>query len=135
MVIWTLGLFFEMGKFGIEIIHSDENGQLSFWHKFKLDSLENDKPYYSLSLFACIFITEYLPMSTLQFSLLKSYRNNREKKCGTQPDNEEDLLEYGAGNNEYNCDYMSEAERRPLNRGATDDDISKRSGDTSPIFV
>ena len=82
LIIWTIGLIFEMGKYGIEVIHNDQINEISFWHQFKLDNLKNDKPYYSLVMFACIIITEYLPLSTLQYSLLKSYKNNRVKKCG-----------------------------------------------------
>jgi hypothetical protein len=83
-------------------------------------------------MFACILITEYLPLSTLQYSLLKSYRNNRERKCG--PVEDQDFLDQG--NNEYNCDLvearLSQNTGRPrLGSG----EISKRSGDTNPIYV
>ena len=60
-------------------------------------------------MFAGILITEYLPLSTLLYSLLKSYRNNRESKCKRPfSDREED--EYMLDEqeeNEYECDGVA----------------------------
>jgi hypothetical protein len=107
LVIWTLGMSLEIAKYTIELWNSDSIEDTSFYHSFKLYNLKHDEIDYSLVLFGCIFITEYLPLSTLQFSLLKSYRNNRIRKCG-DPLNEEE--EYLNKDNNY-CDF-DEAEAR-----------------------
>lgn len=106
LVIWTIGISFEIAKYTMEIVSVDGDKDPSFWHKFKLESLEEDKPYYSLVMFAGILVTEYLPLSTLLYSLLKSYRNNRERKC-SRPFSTQQEDEYMLDENEYECDGVA----------------------------
>ena len=59
-------------------------------------------------MFAGILVTEYLPLSTLLYSLLKSYRNNRERKCNRPfSDREEEYMLDEHEENEYECDGVA----------------------------
>jgi len=81
-------------------------------------------------MFSSILITEYVPLSALLFTLFKSYRNNRERKCG--PTIEDDFVE----ENEYDCEYPGQMSpyigEKPRNESFNN---SKHSGDSHPIYV
>ena len=107
LVIWTIGISLDITKYTMEIVYVDGEKGPSFWQKYKLDNLKEDKPYYSVVMFVCILITEYLPLSTLLYSLLKSYRNNRERKCGPSSDEQDEYMLDEQEENEFECDGVA----------------------------
>jgi hypothetical protein len=138
LVIWTIGISLEIAKYTMEIVYVDGDKDLSFWHEYKLYNLKEDKPYYSMVMFACILVTEYLPLSTLLYSLLKSYRNNRERKCGPSSDQQDEYMLDEQEENEYECDGVArlsyDTAAHNLKRGPADM-FSKQTEDSNSVYV
>lgn len=92
LIIWTLAFIYEITFYGLLIGFSDSSEDTeSFMYKLKVYSLSNDTSAYSLIYIATIVISEYLPLLTLLWSLVKSYKNNMKTlkhACGPH-----DLLE------------------------------------------
>ena len=92
----------------MQIVQVYNRKDISFWHEYKLHNLKEDKPYYSIVMFVCIVIAEYLPLSTMLYSLLKSYRNNRERRCRpSSSEQDEFMLDAEDDENEYECDGVA----------------------------
>ena len=79
LVIWSIALSLEISRYTAEIIDMNDDYEMSFIRRFQLDSLRNNKPDYSIAYFGTILITEYVPLSTLLYSILKSYLNNSDR--------------------------------------------------------
>ena len=85
LVIWSVALSLEIARYTAEFIDMNNDYETSFIRKFQLNSLINNKPDYSIAYFATILITEYVPLSTLLYSILKSYLNNaRQGGCSNE---------------------------------------------------
>lgn len=138
LVIWTIGISLEIAKYTMEIVYVDGDKDLSFWHEYKLHNLKEDKPYYSMVMFVSILITEYLPLSTLLYSLLKSYWNNRERKYGPSSDEQDEYMLDDQEENEFECEGVArlsyDTAAPNLKRGPADI-VSKQTEDSNSVYV
>ena len=66
----SFGLLFEVVNFTLLTFET------KYLYQFKYESLKEDNINYSLALFSMIILMEYIPMITLQASLLISWISN-----------------------------------------------------------
>lgn len=75
-------MLLEIVNFGLLVVHP--TGEDAFLDAFKEQSLIDDTIDYSLLLFSYILLIEFLPMISLQISLVISYRNNVKRQTASE---------------------------------------------------